>query len=83
MESLLQSFGRRPARQAGFVRKSQPPLSSSAPCAVLSQALQATTPRLLNALICAGLVLRGGMPLALEMMHGSQDEMLSSPEGVR
>ena len=44
---------------------------------------QATTPRLLNALICTGLVLRGGMPLAREMMHGSQDEMLSSPEGVR
>jgi GT2 family glycosyltransferase len=44
---------------------------------------QATTPRLLNALICTGLVLRGGMPLAREMMHGSQDEMLSSLEGVR
>jgi N-acetylglucosaminyl-diphospho-decaprenol L-rhamnosyltransferase len=44
---------------------------------------QATTPRLLNALICAGLVLRGGMPLAREMMRSPKDERLSSPEGVR
>ena len=44
---------------------------------------QATTPRLLNVLICAGLVLRGGMRLAREMMRGSKHEKLSSPEGAR
>jgi hypothetical protein len=44
---------------------------------------QATTPRLLNALICAGLVLRGGMPLAREMMRGFIHKKVSSPEGAR
>ena len=44
---------------------------------------RATTPPWLNALICAGLVMRGGMPLAREMMRNSKNERLSSPEGVR
>jgi len=44
---------------------------------------QATTPRWLNALICAGLVVRGGMPLVREMMRSSKNERLLSPEGVR
>ena len=33
---------------------------------------QATTPRLLNTLICAALVVRGGMPLVREMMRSSK-----------
>ena len=44
---------------------------------------RATTPPWLNALICAGLVMRGGMPLAREMMRNSKNGRLSSPEGVR
>ena len=44
---------------------------------------QATTPRLLNAVICLGLVLRGGMPLVREMLRSSKNARLLSPEGVR
>jgi N-acetylglucosaminyl-diphospho-decaprenol L-rhamnosyltransferase len=43
---------------------------------------QPATPRFLNALICLGLALRGGMPLAREMLRGSRNERLSS-EGAR
>ena len=44
---------------------------------------QSTTPRLLNALICLGLVMRGGLPLAREIMHSAKSERLSSQEGAR
>jgi GT2 family glycosyltransferase len=44
---------------------------------------QATTPWLLNVLICAALALRGGMPLAREMLRHRGGELPPSPEGVR
>jgi N-acetylglucosaminyl-diphospho-decaprenol L-rhamnosyltransferase len=43
---------------------------------------QAATSPWLNAVICLGLVLRGGMPLAREMRRSTKAR-LSSPEGVR
>jgi GT2 family glycosyltransferase len=44
---------------------------------------QTTTPWLLNVLICAALALRGGVPLAREMLRRTVGESSPSPEGVR
>jgi N-acetylglucosaminyl-diphospho-decaprenol L-rhamnosyltransferase len=44
---------------------------------------QATTPWLLDALICAALALRGGAPLAREMLRHMGGDLPPSPEGVR
>ena len=44
---------------------------------------RATTPRWLDALICLGLAMRGGMPLVREMRRAAQDGHLLSSEGSR
>jgi N-acetylglucosaminyl-diphospho-decaprenol L-rhamnosyltransferase len=44
---------------------------------------QATTPFLLDALICMGLAVRGGLPLVQEMLRRDRAAASLSPEGVR
>jgi len=44
---------------------------------------RATTPLLLDALICVGLAMRGGLPLVQEMMRRDRVAAPLSPEGVR